>query len=83
VEVKLGEKGAELSKVELAYVGLYRSTGDVPEEVLIVNYVSMLFPFARREIADVISGGGFQPVMLDPIDFKTMYLQQGSKVNRK
>lgn len=79
VVAKLGEKGEELFKTELEYAGIFRLTGSVPEEVkeevLLVNCITMLFPFARREIANAILGGGFQAVMLDPIDFKNVYLQ--------
>ena len=36
----------------------------------------ILFPFARRIIADAVRDAGFQPLMLDPIDFNGIYLQQ-------
>jgi preprotein translocase subunit SecB len=36
----------------------------------------LLFPFARRIVADAIRDGGFQPLMLDPIDFNGLYMQQ-------
>ena len=38
----------------------------------------VLFPFARRVIADVSRDGGFPPLMLDPIDFHALYLQNRS-----
>jgi preprotein translocase subunit SecB len=33
----------------------------------------MLFPFARQILADATRSGGFPPLMLDPIDFASMY----------
>ncbi|MFX5945144.1 protein-export chaperone SecB [Acinetobacter baumannii] len=36
----------------------------------------MLFPFARRVLADAVRDGGFAPLLLDPIDFNTLYTQQ-------
>ena len=36
----------------------------------------ILFPFARRIIADAVRDAGFAPLMLDPIDFNGLYLQQ-------
>ena len=36
----------------------------------------MLFPFARRVLADAVRDGGFPPLMLDPIDFGSLFLQQ-------
>jgi preprotein translocase subunit SecB len=35
-----------------------------------------MFPFARRVIADATRDLGFQPLMVDPIDFNGLYLQQ-------
>ena len=36
----------------------------------------ILFPFARRVIGDAVRDAGFSPLMLDPIDFNGIYLQQ-------
>jgi preprotein translocase subunit SecB len=36
----------------------------------------ILFPFARRVIADCVRDAGFAPLLLDPIDFNGLYLQQ-------
>ncbi|NBW76922.1 MAG: protein-export chaperone SecB [Sphingomonadaceae bacterium] len=36
----------------------------------------ILFPFARRVIADAVRDAGFPPLLLEPIDFNGIYLQQ-------
>jgi preprotein translocase subunit SecB len=36
----------------------------------------ILFPFARRVIGDAVRDAGFNPLLLDPIDFNGIYLQQ-------
>ncbi len=36
----------------------------------------LLFPFARRVIADAVRDAGFAPLLLDPIDFTGLYVQQ-------
>jgi preprotein translocase subunit SecB len=36
----------------------------------------LLFPFARRVIADAVRDAGFPPMLLDPIDFNGIYMQQ-------
>jgi len=36
----------------------------------------ILFPFARCIIADAVRDSGFAPLMLDPIDFNGLYVQQ-------
>ena len=34
---------------------------------------SIIFPYARKIIADVTQDGGFQPLMIDPVDFGVLY----------
>lgn len=62
---------------ELLYGGLF-ALKNVPEEALepflVVEAPRLIFPFARRIIADATRDGGFAPLMLDPIDFASMYL---------
>ena len=80
VELKLRvhAKGEDrqLFLLELAYAGLFRLQ-NIPEEamqpVLLVQAPHMLFPFARRIIADVVRDGGMPPLMVDPIDFAGLY----------
>ncbi len=66
-------------QVELVYAGLFRIAGAPPEALepfLVVEAPRILFPFARRVIADVVRDGGFPPLMLEPIDFGGLYLNQ-------
>ncbi len=65
--------------VDLLYCGLFGLT-NVPDEALepflIIEAPRILFPFARRIIADSVRDGGFPPLMLDPIDFASLYMAQ-------
>ncbi|MCG8504518.1 MAG: protein-export chaperone SecB [Sphingomonadales bacterium] len=65
--------------VELVYAGLF-GLKNVPQDqlqpFLLVMAPQLLFPFARRVIADATRDGGFPPLMLDPIDFAGLYRQQ-------
>jgi preprotein translocase subunit SecB len=36
----------------------------------------IIFPFARRVLADAVRDAGFPPLMLEPIDFNGLYMQQ-------
>ena len=36
----------------------------------------LLFPFARRVIADAVRDAGYAPLVLEPIDFNGLYMQQ-------
>ena len=83
VELKISARaevdGTASFMVELLYAGLF-GLKHVPEEALepfcIIEAPRILFPFARRIIADAVRDGGFPPLMLDPIDFGQLYLAQ-------
>lgn len=62
--------------LELVYGGLFFIQG-APEEllqpILLIEGPHLLFPFARRIVADVIRDGGMPPLMIEPIDFAALY----------
>ncbi len=65
--------------VELAYCGLVGMRNMSEEQKHAFSYAEaprILFPFARRVIADAVRDAGFAPLLLDPIDFNGIYLQQ-------
>lgn len=70
-------------QVELSYAGLFALT-NVPDEqreaFLLVEAPRVLFPFARRVLADAIRDGNFPPLLLEPIDFAALYMQQKAQV---
>ncbi len=81
VELKLrvSAKGTDekpLFLLELAYGGLFQLS-NIPEEVmqqvLMIEGPHLLFPFARRIIADAVRDGGMPPLMLEPMDFAAIY----------
>jgi preprotein translocase subunit SecB len=65
--------------VELVYAGLF-GLRNIPEDqvraFLYAEAPRLMFPFARRVLADAVRDGGFAPLMLDPIDFGSLYAQQ-------
>ncbi len=81
LKIKLTAKAdeGELYLVELSYCGLI-GLRNLPDEhahaFLYAEAPRILFPFARRVIADATRDLGFQPMMIDPIDFNGLYLQQ-------
>ncbi len=65
--------------VELAYcalIGLRNIPDDQAHAFLYAEGPRILFPFARRVIADAVRDAGYAPLLLDPIDFQGLYLQQ-------
>jgi preprotein translocase subunit SecB len=73
-EAKHGEETAFV--VDLYYAGLF-TLANIPQEhmepLLLVEAPRLLFPFARRIVADATRDGGMPPLMLDPIDFLQQY----------
>lgn len=64
--------------VELSYAGLF--VLNVPAEhrrpVLMIECPRLLFPYARKIVADATLEGGFLPLMLAPLDFVQLYQRQ-------
>lgn len=79
IEVRAETQGRVTFLVELAYAGLF-GVRNVPDEALqpflLGEAPRLLFPFARRVVADTIRDGGFPPLLLEPIDFGGLYQQQ-------
>ena len=65
--------------VDLTFCGLV-GMRNMPEEQMhaftFAEAPRILFPFARRIVADAVRDAGFQPLLLDPIDFTGLYVQQ-------
>jgi preprotein translocase subunit SecB len=65
--------------IELAYCALV-GLRNIPEEqahaFLYAEAPRIIFPFARRVIADAVRDAGFPPLMIEPIDFNGLYIQQ-------
>lgn len=76
------EKGTAF-QVELAYAGLF-AIANVPEQqrepLLLVEAPRVLFPFARWILADTVREGNFPPLILEPIDFAALYMQQKAQL---
>jgi len=79
VEVRAEVEGQVAFLVDLAYAGLF-GLRNIPAEhlqpFLLAEAPRLLFPFARRVLADAVRDGGFQPLLLEPIDFGAIYMQQ-------
>ena len=76
LEVHAKSDEGVIYNVELIYGGLFRLRGlpqNLLQPVLFVDCPTLLFPFLRRVLADIIRDGGFPPLMLDPIDFGRLY----------
>jgi len=65
--------------LELVYAGLFK-VANIPEQALepflLIHCPSLIFPFLRRLVADISREGGFPPLLLDPLDFASLYMRR-------
>ncbi|MBI5936971.1 MAG: protein-export chaperone SecB [Betaproteobacteria bacterium] len=77
VTAKRGDKVFFL--IEAKQAGIFRIEG-LPEEALeptlAVACPNILFPYAREAVSDVSVRAGFPPVVLQPVNFEALYMQQ-------
>lgn len=79
LEAKIADKVAYL--VEVKQAGLFVARGYAEEDLrrIVGAYVpSVLFPFARQSVSDLIMRGGFPPFLLPPVNFDAL-LQQSAE----
>ncbi|HRE16585.1 MAG TPA: protein-export chaperone SecB [Rhodocyclaceae bacterium] len=77
VTAKIGDKTVFL--VEVGQAGVFRIV-NIPEEqmepLIAVACPNILFPYAREAVSDAITRAGFQPIVLQPVNFEAMYVQR-------
>jgi preprotein translocase subunit SecB len=74
--VKVEDKTAYL--VEIGQAGIFSAVGFTEQEFghLLGSYCpSVLFPYARETVSDLVSKGGFPPMLLAPVNFDALYMQ--------
>jgi len=65
--------------VDLAYgalIGMRNLDEASMHAFLFAEAPRLVFPFARRVVADAVRDAGYPPLVLEPIDFNGLYLQQ-------
>ncbi len=75
--VKAAEKTAFL--VEIHQAGIFTMSGFREDKLLYMlnSYCpTILFPFARETVSNIVTRGGFQSLWLAPINFDALYDQQ-------
>jgi len=76
ITVSFEEKTVYL--VEVQQAGIFHISG-FPDEILgrmlATVCTNILFPFAREFVADLVMRGGFPQLLLAPVNFEALYLQ--------
>jgi len=77
VTAKVGEKTLFLA--EAAQAGIF-SLRDIAEAdigpLLGIACPNILYPYVREAISDLVTRGGFPPVLLAPVSFEALYTQR-------
>ncbi len=77
VTATAGEKTMFLA--EVAQAGLF-SIVNVPaaelDPLLGIGCPTILYPYVREAISDLVTRGGFPPVLLAPVSFEALYVQR-------
>lgn len=80
VTAKAGEKTLFLA--EAAQAGIFALRGIAQAEiepVLAIACPTILYPYARETISDLVTRGGFPPVLLAPVSFEAIYAQRAQQ----
>jgi preprotein translocase subunit SecB len=77
VTAKSGERTVFL--VEAVQAGIFSINNVAPQELdplLGIGCPTILFPYLRETISDLVTRGGFPPVLLSPVSFEALYMQR-------
>src|SRR5947209_9893351 len=79
IEGRAEAANAMLFSFDLLYAAVFKIQ-NVPQEnvhaIVMIECPRLLFPFAREIIANAVRNGGFPPLMIDPVDFVSLYRQR-------
>jgi preprotein translocase subunit SecB len=77
VTAKVGDK--TLFLIECTQAGIFRIQ-NVPQDqmpmVLGIGCPNIVFPYLRETVSDVVTRSGFPPLLLNPVNFEALFLQQ-------
>ena len=64
---------------EMQY-GVTVQLNGIPEDthhpVLLIEVPALAFPYARQIMSELTMKGGYPPLMLNPVDFRTLYMER-------
>jgi preprotein translocase subunit SecB len=77
VQARRGE--APLFAVNLVYSGAFQFVNvrsDDTEPLIWIECPRLLFPFSRQILAEITREGGYPPLLINPIDFTPLYMNE-------
>jgi preprotein translocase subunit SecB len=79
ITVTAKSKDKTLFLVEVKQAGLFTLKGFTQEQnqqVMSITCPTILFPYAREAVSDLVGRAGFPPLYLAPVNFEALYAQQ-------
>lgn len=77
VTAKQGEKVAYLAEVHQAGLFTIKNLDPMSMRHAVQAFApNILFPYAREAISDLVTRGGFPPLLLQPVNFDALFAQQ-------
>ena len=64
---------------EVAQAGIFSARGVPPQDLeplLGIGCPTILFPYAREAISDLVTRAGFPAVVLQPVSFEQIYMER-------
>lgn len=84
VTCNIQEKTAYLVEVQQAGVFAMKNFPDnILHQTLGAYCPNVLFPYARQLVTELVSSGGFQPLLLQPVNFDQLYSEQMVKAQQQ
>ena len=71
--------------VEVQQAGIFRIRNVSDEEidpVLGIGCPTILFPYLREAVSDIVTRAGFPPVILSPVNFEAIYQQKKAEISK-
>ncbi|MFZ0219475.1 MAG: protein-export chaperone SecB [Candidatus Aquirickettsiella sp.] len=84
ITVTAKSKDKTLFLVEVKQAGLFTLKGFTEEQshqVMSITCPTILFPYAREAVSDLVGRAGFPPLYLAPVNFEALYAQQVQEQN--
>lgn len=77
ISAKIKDKTA--FAVEIQQAGIFRIQNlpkEALEAALAIGCPNIIFPYAREAVSSAVLNAGFPPLMLQPVNFELLYMQQ-------
>jgi len=86
ITVTATAKEKVLFLLEIKQAGLFTLKGFTEEQnqqILNITCPTILFPYAREAVSDLVGRAGFPPLYLAPVNFEALFAQQMQEQNKK